>query len=86
MSNFYILARDQFFFWKWNSKRIIRKTHIGREEMNFDDSEAIMTNSKRSKDINFNNIINNLLKSNNEKRTMMFMLKRTNNPRINSGE
>ena len=51
--------------------------------MNFDDSETIMTNSNRSKDINFNLIINNLFKSSNAKKNM---LKRTNNPRINSGE
>lgn len=67
MSIFYTLARygDQKFSENEIVRKYLEKTSIGGKELNFDESDTIITNSKRIREISENNIINHSFRRSN---------------------
>jgi len=67
MPIFYTLARygDQKFSENEIVRKYLEKTSIGGKELNFDESDTIITNSKRIREISENNIINHSFRRSN---------------------
>jgi len=67
MPIFYTLARygDQKFSENEIVRKYLEKTSIGGKELNFDESDTIITNSKRIREIIENNIINHSFRRSN---------------------
>jgi len=67
MPIFYTLARygDQKFSENEIVRKYLEKTSIGGKELNFDESDTIITNSKRIQEISENNIINHSFRRSN---------------------
>ena len=67
MPIFYTLARygEQKFSENEIVRKYLEKTSIGGKELNFDESDTIITNSKRIREISENNIINHSFRRSN---------------------